>query len=177
MAPRGRSLQQGLDRDIYQIVRKYLDDKNESPLKLRVSTIQEYIQKSNSSLKRRPKKQIEDSIERVIEVMREDESEVDDEIADIEGDFGEMEEKVQKDSKSADWMNKQIVGQWANSGVVTPASVANGDKSSKKRESKASGDRESKRQKKEPKETKIDVTPPTGVSLEDLGGVSKVMNQ
>lgn len=179
MAPRGRSLQQGLDRDIYQIVRKYLDEKNESPLKLRTSTIQEYIQKGNSSLKRRPKKQLEDSIERVIDVIREDESEVDDEIADIEGDFGEMEEKAQKekDSKSADWMNKQIVGQWANSGAVTPASQTNGEKSSKKRESKTSGDRESKRQKKESKESKIDVAPPSGVSLEDLGGVSKVMNQ
>ncbi|KAH6613908.1 P-loop containing nucleoside triphosphate hydrolase protein [Boeremia exigua] len=179
MAPRGRSLQQGLDRDIYQIVRKYLDDKNESPLKLRVSTVQDYIQRSNSSLKRRSKKQLEDSIERVIEVMREDESEVDDEIADIEGDFGEMDDKAQKEkeSKSADWMNKQIVGQWASTGTVTPSTVANGDKSSKKRESKANGERESKRQKKEPKEPKIDVAPPSGVSLEDLGGVSKVMNQ
>jgi ribosome biogenesis ATPase len=179
MAPRGRSLQQGLDRDIYQIVRKYLDEKNESPLKLRTSTIQDYIQKSNSSLKRRPKKQIEDSIERVIDVMREDESEVDDEIADIEGDFGEMEEKAQKEkeSRSVDWMNKQIIGQWASSGAVTPVTVANGEKSSKKRESKTAAERESKRQKKEPKEAKIDVAPPTGVSLEDLGGVSKVMNQ
>ena len=182
MAPRGRSLQQGLDRDIYQIVRKYLDEKNESPLKLRTSTIQDYIQKSNSSLKRRPKKQIEDSIERVIDVMREDESEVDDEIADIEGDFGEMEEKAQKEkeSRSADWMNKQIIGQWASSGAVTPVTVVNGEKSSKKRESKTAAERESKRQKKESKEAKeakIDVAPPTGVSLEDLGGVSKVMNQ
>lgn len=181
MAPRSRaSLQQGLDRDIYQIVRRYLDDKNESPLKVRVSTIQEYIQKSNSSLKRRPKKQLEDSIERVLDVMREDESEVDDEIADIEGDFGEMEEKAQKEkeSKSADWMNKQIVGQWANSGAVTPA-TANGEKSSKKRDgTKASGERESKRQKKsESKESKIDTALPSGVSLEDLGGVGKVMNQ
>jgi ribosome biogenesis ATPase len=182
MAPRGRSLQQGLDRDIYQIVRKYLDEKNESPLKLRTSTIQDYIQKSNSSLKRRPKKQIEDSIERVIDVMREDESEVDDEIADIEGDFGEMEEKAQKEkeSRSTDYMNKQIIGQWASSGAVTPATVVNGEKSSKKRESKTAAERESKRQKKESKEAKeakIDVAPPTGVSLEDLGGVSKVMNQ
>jgi ribosome biogenesis ATPase len=182
MAPRGRSLQQGLDRDIYQIVRKYLDEKNESPLKLRTSTIQDYIQKSNSSLKRRPKKQIEDSIERVIDVMREDESEVDDEIADIEGDFGEMEKKAQKEkeSRSTDYMNKQIIGQWASSGAVTPATVVNGEKSSKKRESKTAAERESKRQKKESKEAKeakIDVAPPTGVSLEDLGGVSKVMNQ
>ncbi|KAJ4410762.1 Ribosome biogenesis ATPase rix7 [Didymella pomorum] len=175
MAPRGRSLQQGLDRDIYQIVRKYLDDKNESPLKLRISTIQDHIQRSNSSLKRRPKKQLEDSIERVIDVMREDE-EVSDEIADIEGDFGDMEEKASKESKSADFMNKQIIGTWASSGAVTPSTV-NAEKS-KKREGTKGGERESKRQKKtESKEAKIDVAPPSGVSLEDLGGVSKVMNQ
>lgn len=177
MAPRGRSLQQGLDRDIYQIVRKYLDDKNESPLKLKISTIQDHIQRSNSSLKRRPKKQLEDAIERVIDVMREDE-EVSDDIADIEGDFGDMDDKAQKEkeSKSADFMNKQIIGAWASSGAVTP--TVNGEKSSKKRESTKGAERESKRQKKtEAKEAKIDIAPPSGVSLEDLGGVSKVMNQ
>lgn len=177
MAPRGRSLQQGLDRDIYQIVRKYLDDKNESPLKLKISTIQDHIQRSNSSLKRRPKKQLEDAIERVIDVMREDE-EVSDDVADIEGDFGDMDNNAQKEkeSKSADFMNKQIIGAWASSGAVTPA--VNGEKSSKKREGTKGAERESKRQKKaEAKEAKIDIAPPSGVSLEDLGGVSKVMNQ
>jgi ribosome biogenesis ATPase len=189
MVARGRpSLQAGLDRDIYQIVRKYIDEKNESPLKLRITTIYESIQRSNSSLKRRPKKQLEDSIERVIDVIREDEEGDDsDEMAELEGDFGtndevEVKGKGEKD-RSADWMNKQIVNQWAPSGTATPA--VNGEKSEKserrkKREAaRANGERESKRQKKSAaaSEANIDVTPPTGINLEDLGGVDHVMMQ
>lgn len=180
MVSRSRpSLQAGLDREVYQIVRKYLDDKNESPLKLKLSTIYDWLQRSNSSLKRRPKKQLEDSIERVIDVIREDESGDDeDEIADLEGDFGgNVEEKSTKD-RSGDWMNKQIVNQWAAKEPV----VANGEKSekSKKRDAKkADGERESKRLKKAAAaaESKIDTAPPTGISLKDLGGVSKVKRQ
>jgi ribosome biogenesis ATPase len=180
MVSRNRpSLQAGLDREVYQIVRKYLDDKNESPLKLKLSTIYDWLQRSNSSLKRRPKKQLEDSIERVIDVIREDESGDDeDEMADLEGDFGgNVEEKSTKD-RSGDWMNKQIVNQWAAKEPV----VANGEKSekSKKRDAKkADGERESKRLKKAAAaaESKIDTAPPTGISLKDLGGVSKVKRQ
>jgi ribosome biogenesis ATPase len=180
MVSRGRpSLQAGLDREIYQIVRKYLDDKNESPLKLKISTIYDWLQRSNSSLKRRPKKQLEDSIERVIDVIREDESGDDeDEMADLEGDFAA--EKVEKD-RSGDWMNKQIVNQWAAKEAVNEEKAEKSEKSekSKKRDAKkADGERESKRLKKAAAaEAKIDTSPPTGISLKDLGGVSKVKRQ
>ena len=68
------SLQAGLDRDVYQIVRKYIDASAESPLKIKPGTIYDHIKSSNSSLKRRPKKQLEDSIDRVLLVIQEDES-------------------------------------------------------------------------------------------------------
>lgn len=173
------TLQAGLDREVYQLVRKYLDDKNESPLKLRPSTVYEWIQKSNSSLKRRPKKQLEDSLERVIDVIRDDEDRDDsDELAEMEGDFGGEEARKEAKDRSGDWMNKQIVNQWASK------DAANGEKSEKsekarKRDSKrADGERESKRQKKAAvPDAKIDTTPPTGVSLQDLGGVSRVKRQ
>jgi ribosome biogenesis ATPase len=176
MVSRGRaSLQAGLDKEVYQVVRKYLDDKNESPLKLRVTTIYEYISRSNSSLKRRAKKQLEDSIDRVIDVIREDESGDDeDEMAELEGDF--MGEEKEKKDRSSDWMNRQIVNQWANSGTVTPA--VNGEKSKKRDGEKTKAERESKRQKKaEAKEAKIDTAAPTGLSLQDLGGVDNVKRQ
>jgi len=186
MAPRSRAtLQAGLDRDVYQLVRKYLDEKNESPLKLRLSTIYDWLQKSNSSLKRRPKKQLEDSIERVIDVIREDEDDEDsDEMADLEGDFGgeRDERKEEKKDRSADWMNKQIVTQWGSkegSGVNGKEEKERSGKSekSRKRDSKKNdGERESKRQKKT-SETTIHTAPPTGLSLQDLGGVSKVKRQ
>lgn len=181
MVSKGRpSLQAGLDKEVYQVVRKYLDEKNESALKLRPSTVYDYIQRSNSSLKRRPKKQIEDSIDRVIDVIREDEEpDSEDEMAELEGDFT-MDEPKDKKDRSSDWMNKQIVSQWA----IPPA--ANGEKSeksekSKKRDSgKTKEEREAKRQKKagaQEKESKIDTAAPTGVTLEDLGGVEKVKEQ
>lgn len=174
---RGRpTLQQGLDREVYQVVRKYLDEKNESPLKLRLSTVFDYISRSNSSLKRRSKKQLEESIERVIDVIREDESgEDEDEMAELEGNFGEADDKS-KESKSGDWMNRQIVNQWAGSGSVTPA--ANGEKTKKRDGERTKGERESKRQKKAvSQESKIDTSAPTHSSLEDIGGVDKVIDQ
>lgn len=176
MSSRGRSsLKQGLDREIYQVVLKYLDDKNESPLKLRPTALYDYISRSNSSLKRRPKKQLEDSIERVIDALRDDASGDDeDEMAELEGEFGSDEKS--KEGKSSDWMNRQIVNQWA-----TP--TVNGDKSekSKKRDGeKTKGERESKRQKKSSapaQDARINTAPPTGVCLKDLGGVGKVKRQ
>jgi ribosome biogenesis ATPase len=180
MVSRGRpSLQAGLDKEIYQIVRKYLDEKNESPLKLRSSTIYDWLQRSNSSLKRRPKKQLEDSIERVIDVIREDESDDEDEMADLEGDFaGNLEEKPTKD-RSGDWMNKQIVNQWATKESVPTNGEKEKSEKSKKREAKKTDvEREAKRQKKATAaESKIDVAPPSGVSLKDLGGVDQVKKQ
>jgi ribosome biogenesis ATPase len=180
MVSRGRpSLQAGLDKEIYQIVRKYLDEKNESPLKLRSSTIYEWLQRSNSSLKRRPKKQLEDSIERVIDVIREDESDDEDEMADLEGDFaGNLEEKPTKD-RSGDWMNKQIVNQWATKeSVPTNGEKEKSEKSKKREAKKTDAEREAKRQKKATAaESKIDVAPPSGVSLKDLGGVDQVKKQ
>jgi ribosome biogenesis ATPase len=178
MVSKGRpTLQAGLDREVYQVVRKYLDEKNESPLKLRLSTVYDYIQRSNSSLKRRPKKQLEDSIDRVIDVIREDEESGDDEdeMAELEGDFTIGEEKEKKD-RSSDWMNKQIVNQWA------PTMAANGEKSEKgkKRDSgKSKEEREAKRQKKAAaaQESKIDTAAPENVSLDDIGGVDSVVGQ
>ena len=177
MVSRGRpSLQQGLDREVYQVVRKYLDEKNESPLKLRLTTVYDYISRSNSSLKRRPKKQLEDSIERVIDVIREDESGDDeDEMAELEGDFG-GEEKT-KEAKSTDWMNRQIVSQWSSTTPVV-ADREKSEKSKKRDGEKSKGERESKRQKKAgAPDAKIDTAPPTGVCLKDLGGVDNVKRQ
>lgn len=171
MPSKGRpTLQSGLDKDVYQVVQKYLDDKGESPLKLQVHTVYEYIQKSNSSLKRRPKKQLEDSIDRVIDVIRENESgdDEEDELAELEGNFTMDEPK----DISGDWMNRQIVKQWPTS------KSTNGEKSKKRDSGKSKEERDSKRQKRAAaQESKIEIAAPTGVTLEDLGGVEKVKGQ
>jgi ribosome biogenesis ATPase len=175
MASRGR-LQQGLDREVYQIVRKYLDDKSDVPAsRARPYLIYDWIKASNSSLKRRPKKQLEDSIERVLAVIQEDKS---DEMASIDGDLGD---EAKEEKPPLDIMNRQIVSAWATpsaSGAATP--TANGEKSKvKKRDGgKANGERESKKLRRvEAKESKIDLSPPSHLSLRDVGGVDKVIGQ
>jgi len=174
------SLQHTLDREVYQIVRKYLDDHSESALKVKAYSIYDWIKSSNSSLKRRPKKQIEESIDRVLAVMQEDES-GDDELASIE-DFGLQESP--KKSNEVDIMNRQIVTSWATrSGSATP--IANGEKSKKRDGSKPSGEREAKKQRKEARQAerqaerqaKIDTSAPTHLSLRDVGGVDNVKAQ
>jgi ribosome biogenesis ATPase len=75
----------GLDRDVYQIIRKledqHVDEK--TPPKLTTTSIYEAIKKSNSSLARQKKRPLEDSIDRVLRLRREEEED-DDEEADIE---------------------------------------------------------------------------------------------
>jgi ribosome biogenesis ATPase len=178
MPARGRTLQQGLDREVYQVVQKLLDDKSyQSSLHLKASTVYDWIKGSNSSLKRRPRKQLEDSIERVIAVLQEDEFE-DEEIASIGDDFaGKGGSKEQRGGQ--DIMNRQIVSGWgASSGAAAP----NGDqeKSRKRDGAKTNGERESKKVKRsEPKEEKpkIETAPPTHLSLADVGGAEKVLKQ
>jgi ribosome biogenesis ATPase len=171
------SLQQGLDREVYQVVTKYLEsDSGPTASKVRPSSIYDWIKGSNSSLKRRPKKQLEDSIERVLAVIQEDES--DPELASIPD--IEEESRRKKEKTPIDIMNRQIVGAWANSsGAATP--IANGEKpeKSKKRDgSGPNGERERKKVKRvEAKESKIDFSPPSHLSLEDVGGAEKVIDQ
>ncbi|KAL5406922.1 hypothetical protein PMIN03_007473 [Paraphaeosphaeria minitans] len=168
-------LQTGLDRDVYQVVRRYVDSSNESSLKMKPNAIYEHIKNSNSSLRRRPKKQLEDSIDRALLAIQEDES-GDDEMDEIEGDFGAGDVEPKEESKSIDFMNKQIVNGWANSGTATPKE--NGEKT-KKREGQKGGDRESKRLKRAAaaEEKKIDTAPPKGITLDDIGGVDNVKAQ
>ena len=180
MPSRGRlTLRQGLDKEVYQVVRKYLDEQPESVKKVKVYTVYDWIKNSNSSLKRKPKKLLEDSIERVLAVLQEDASD-EEELGSIEGDFGSGEEQ-QKVLDSSDLMNKHIIGSWALSGTSTP--VVNGEKS-KKRDGPqpVNGERESKKQKRAggregEKTTKIDTTPPNYVRLEDVGGVDPIKRE
>jgi hypothetical protein len=83
---------------ILAIVRKLADEQpqfaKEGPLiskggplkRLTVSAVYDWIKHSNSSLKRRSKKQLEDSIERVLDVLKRDELELDEDES-LDGDF------------------------------------------------------------------------------------------
>ncbi|KAJ5549806.1 hypothetical protein N7535_002252 [Penicillium sp. DV-2018c] len=164
------TLSQGLDREVYQIVRKIIDDQSETGrLRLSVSTIYETIKKSNSSLNRKPKRLIEDSLERVLEVIKADMGEDDEDS--MEGDFEGLEEPAAVEPNG---MNQSVVGSWttakakktADSSTGTPAPT-----SSKRRTNGA--EPVSKRRKAEP----VDRSPPTHVSLADLGGLDDVIQE
>ena len=76
---------------IYQIVRKLADEQSQNekgPKRLSVSIVYESIKNSNSSLKRRSKKLLEDSIDRVLLVLKEEQDDSDS----VEGDFEGLED-------------------------------------------------------------------------------------
>ena len=72
-------------------MRKIIDDQSETGrIRLSVPAIYDTIKKSNSSLNRKPKRLIEDSLERVLEVIKADMGEDDEDS--VEGDFEGLEE-------------------------------------------------------------------------------------
>ncbi|KAJ5527865.1 AAA domain-containing protein [Penicillium frequentans] len=163
------TLSQGLDRDVYQVVRKIIDDQPEtSCIRLSAPAIYEQIKKSNSSLNRRPKRQLEDSLERVLEVVKADLG-GDDEEDSVEGDFEGLEEPPVVE---ANGVNQSIIGSWNTpKATTTKKSESSGTSSKRKKEG---GESVSKRRKAD---AAVDRSPPTHVSLADLGGLDEVVEQ
>lgn len=87
-----QSLRTGLDRDVYQIVKKLEEERqSQNPPKngkkrarLSVDGVYEIIKKSNSSLSRQKRKPLEDAIERVLDFHRQEASDSEDSEAAIE---------------------------------------------------------------------------------------------
>ena len=65
------TLRQGLDRDVYQVIRKL---KDATDIRVTVSSAYEHIKKSNSSLSRQKRQILEASIDRVLQFMSDDSS-------------------------------------------------------------------------------------------------------
>ncbi|RDW62758.1 p-loop containing nucleoside triphosphate hydrolase-15 [Coleophoma crateriformis] len=193
MASRNRpSLTQTLDREIYQIVRKLADEQAENGGKRpTVSSVYDNIKHSNSSLKRRSKKLLEDSIERVLLVLKEELEDSDS----VDGDFEGIEEPGPQ-LKEHNIMNKSITRLWAKpattsmssregtppiggtSGTVLPIQTGTNSllDSPMKAERQANGEPKLKRRKAERETRKeTDRSPPTDISLENLGGVDNVI--
>lgn len=161
----GRSLQRGLDGDVYQAVLPLL----ESTQRHDVSTLYQHIQRSNSSLKRKPKKVLEDSLDRVLDAYAAEKDDVDEEA------IAEQRQERREPSPSANIMNRAITSSWKLPVNPAPPSsaVANGGvDGSKKRD--ANGEPPKKRRK--PAE-EVDRSAPSDVKLEDLGGIDEVIEQ
>jgi ribosome biogenesis ATPase len=152
------------------------------------------IKGSNSSLKRRPKKLLEDSIERVLQVLRE---ELEDSEASMDGDFDGIADAGPV-LKEHNIMNKSITKLWAQpkaniamisqpesstpSGLVTPSTPTqqpiNGDTILLVKADRQPNGEPSKKRRKADRESKVvDRTPPQDISLANLGGVDDVIEE
>ncbi|MCJ1390435.1 hypothetical protein MMC18_003294 [Xylographa bjoerkii] len=186
MAPRyggGRAyLSQGLDKEIYQIVRKLADQQEQyepnRKTRLSVTSVYENIKRSNSSLNRKSKKLLEDSIDRVLSVLKEEDVSSED-LGSIDGEFDGIDIT---EPKATNGLNRSIVGMWAKGSPHksgTPQANTNGEKdaaseSTKSKKRSADGEPLTKKRKSA---AEADRSPPTHVSLADLGGVDSVIQQ
>ena len=163
---------------VYQVVRKFIDEDAQynQQTKFSVNAVYDRIKRSNSSLNRKSKRLLEDSIGRVIDVLKQ-EAESEDELGSIEGDFPDVE--ITNTSVAND-INKKIVNSWSKdgrnlNGGQTPSTeeqAANATEPvSKKRQ--LNGEPLMKRRKAA---LEIDRSPPTHISLADLGGVDNVIH-
>ncbi|KAH0498623.1 hypothetical protein TgHK011_005868 [Trichoderma gracile] len=108
MAPNFKSrlnLRQGLDRDVYQIIKKLEEANDGKPFKT-ITAAYDAIKRSNSSLSRQKKRPLEDSIERVLQFRKEELEESEDSDAAIE----EAESKKVDDDRFL--LNRQLTKHW-----------------------------------------------------------------
>lgn len=193
------SLRNGLDRDVYQIVRKYEDEitdhgASKAP-KITISAVYEYIQRSNSSLKRQKKRPIEDALERVLDLRREEAKADRDSDEELELELQAQAENAKRarDEKTASLLNKQLTKHWNfNSSAATASgSAASSTTAGQKTpapdamdidsattpgtvDRQANGEAKPKRRRKDTKE--IDRSPPQDITLDDMAGIDKVLD-
>jgi ribosome biogenesis ATPase len=173
---------------VYQVVRKISDEHSQygdsNSVRLDFKLVYDEIRRSNSSLNRKNKKLLEDSIERVLETIQQDF-----EIDSIEGDFEGIDGITHTEERPpSNGLNRSIVGMWSTStpkGSSTPKREQEQDqreKSNLESEPMQSNKRrqtngEPLAKKRKAASTTIDMSPPTHVSLADLGGVDNVIQQ
>lgn len=172
------------------MIRKIIDERNQygdSNTRLSFALVYDEIRRSNSSLNRKNKKLLEDSIERVLETVAQDGAE-DSGSESVNGDFAGLEEEgggTTVTSSASNGLNRSIVGAWAKPApkeTALGASTMKRDQeqdqtegTSKSRPRQANGEPLSKKRKAT--SGAVDRSPPTHVSLEDLGGVESVVQQ
>ena len=154
-------LQSALDTEIHIACQRFIADGAPAD----TNNLYTAIQKSNSSLKRKPKKLLQASIERVLDFMGIEDS------ADSEA---ELERTILQEPSSLELMNKSLRANLAPSAKESQPSSPGGpvEDSSKKRRM-ANGEPIPKRH----KAGEANVEPPKDLSLVDIGGMDDVILQ
>ena len=164
---------------MYQVVKTLLNNQGQSDnphiQRLSASVVYEKIKRSNSSLNRKSKKLLESSIERVLELLKEEATSTDD-VDSVEGDFDPTEP-----SKPSNGINRSIVGAWAKGSMqANDVQVSSHDgktdliSAPDPRKRQSNGEPLLKKRKAAPA---IDRSPPTHISLANLGGVDSIIQQ
>ncbi|CAK1354567.1 unnamed protein product [Cercospora beticola] len=159
-------LQGALDSEIHTVVQKFLSD----GIPPTTGDLYNALQRSNSSLKRRPKKTLHASIERVLDFIGIDQGEEVDSDAIIE-------DAIPESDGQADLMNRSLRQNLAPARPPSPPQTTGDESLSKRR--KANGEALPKRQKRGNDDSKpqTNIEPPSDVSLEDIGGMKEVIDQ
>ncbi|KAF3905711.1 Spastin [Arthrobotrys entomopaga] len=188
----GGSVTKQLDRKVENLVRDYyatLDQSKGSSLANATNAIL-YAQSRDMELKRMKRNQLEKSVTKAMELI---DIEIgaktqDEDVDEFDSDFEAFNDAVEKDVNSA---NKRIVEMWAKNAAgqpsngTTPAPESQtqqpieGELTSAQKEAQPPGRRKRERNSKaEPplKKQKIDRAPPTGISLQDIGGIEHILN-
>lgn len=150
-----------LDNDVNIAVGKFL----ENGVPADVDSLYTAIQRSNSSIKRKPKKVLQQSLERCLDFRGVPEDSGDDSEAALE------KELAAKPAPEVDVMNRSLRANLSSGPSRAPSPPA--DEAGSKKRRAANGEALPKRQKTE----KVSVTPPGDISLFDIGGVEDVLQQ
>ncbi|RMZ85715.1 hypothetical protein DV737_g398, partial [Chaetothyriales sp. CBS 132003] len=174
MIRRGR-LSQGLDREVNQVVRKIIDEKTQygGDFRPTFASIYDEIKLSNSSLNRRPKKVLEESIERVLEVVNHDAG---------SSDSGDSDQPVPSPRRQqSNGINRSIVAMWPKNVPTPPPKEGTADPEPGKQVASEATNGEPPRKKRKraaaAAAAAVDHSPPTHVSLADLGGIDDIIEQ
>lgn len=164
-----RRLQGALDGDVKIAVEKFL----ECGISADVDNLYTAMQRSNSSLKRKPKKVLQSSIERVLDYIgaATEAQETDDSEAAAESAALSKEPPPEIEAMNRGLRANLSAGQAVSSRPPSPPIT--GDDSSKRRRA-ANGEALPKRQKTA---ERISVAPPTDLSLDDIGGIDEIITQ
>ncbi|KAK5120542.1 hypothetical protein LTR85_006198 [Meristemomyces frigidus] len=151
-------LQGALDNDILIATRKFLAD----GVPADVNSLWTAFQRTNSALKRKPKKVLQASIERVLDFIG---------VPDDLDSEAEIENRVTESDTATDLMNRSLRANLSAPREVAPSPQQDGDEPRKRRI--ANGEPIPKRQKAD----KPSVEAPTDVSLDDIGGIDNIIDQ
>jgi ribosome biogenesis ATPase len=161
---------------VYLVVRRIIDERAQyedaPPNRPAFASVYDEIRRSNSSLNRRPKKLLEDSIERVLATLQQDSE------SDSEASIDIAQEERSKHKSTSNNLNRSIASAWATSaapsGSTTPKPELPAMESPAKPTPLVNGEPPRKKRKAAPV---IDRSPPTGITWDSLGGIDPVIQQ